>query len=150
VVDALPSYFQIVSALGPVLQGLPGKIIGIDGRDGVGKTTLGRYLAWRFNVTLLESDLFLKSGEGEPAHRLDEINRIIQFRLDKPRPIILEGVGLFHLLQRLGRCADYVVYCQSQSYVSGSALDAWLGEYDRTYRPQERADLICDLTHENK
>ncbi len=51
----LPAYLRVVNALTPVMRGLPGVIVTVDGRDGVGKTTLGRYLAWHFNVTLIET-----------------------------------------------------------------------------------------------
>ena len=62
----LPAYLKIVEALTPIMQGLPGMIVTIDGRDGVGKTTLGRYLAWHFNVTLIETDLFLIPAQDYP------------------------------------------------------------------------------------
>jgi tRNA A37 threonylcarbamoyladenosine biosynthesis protein TsaE len=52
----LPQYADIVRRLKPVLAGLPPKLIAIDGPMGSGKTTLGRHLAWRFNVTLIEAD----------------------------------------------------------------------------------------------
>jgi ABC-type phosphate/phosphonate transport system ATPase subunit len=66
-------YVPVDEALATLLCGLPGKLVAIDGRDGSGKTTLGRYLAWRFNVTLIESDLFLLDGENRLTHRVDEI-----------------------------------------------------------------------------
>lgn len=142
----IPGYLPIVSELEVLLDGLPGKLVGIDGRNGVGKTTFGRYLAWRFNVTLIESDLFLKLDSPEPDYRLGEINRIVQFRLDKPRPVILEGIGLFRLLERLGRRADYTVYCQSGSHVPSDSLGFWLDEYEATYRPRASANATADLT----
>ena len=47
-----------------VMTHLQGKLIAIDGLLGVGKTTLGRYLAWRFNISLVGSDLFLIPNQG--------------------------------------------------------------------------------------
>ncbi len=143
----LPGYLAVVSDLEALLEDLPGKLVGLDGRDGVGKTTFGRYLAWRFNVSLIESDLFLKRGSSEPEYRLREINRIIQFRLEKPRPVILEGIALQRLLEQLGRPADYVFYCYSELYNTGSSLGSWLDEYDSKYRPRECASAIADLTY---
>jgi len=141
----LPGYDSAVSALEPVLLDLPGTVIGIDGRNGVGKTTFGRYLAWYFNVSLIESDLFLKDGSFELGYRLDDINRLIQLRLDKLRPVILEGIGLFRLLDHLDRRADFSIYCQSSIYTPGDALSVWLDEYDHDYSPRKRASLIVDL-----
>ena len=143
----LPAYAKVVEALKPLLFDLPGKLVGIDGRNGIGKTTLGRYLAWKFNISLIEGDLFLKVGRGTPKHYLDEINRIIQFRLDKPRPVILESIGLFHILERLGRRSDFVIYCHSDNYDADDELRPWLDEYDHTYAPRHRANVVADITH---
>ena len=88
----LPGYLKVVEALTPIMQGLPGVIITIDGRDGVGKTTMGRYLSWHFNVTLIETDLYLIPAQDYLIHLDDQINRIIERRITTPLPVIAEGV----------------------------------------------------------
>jgi len=39
-------YKLVTNELDVVLDNLPGKLVAIDGRDGSGKTTLGRFLAF--------------------------------------------------------------------------------------------------------
>ncbi len=105
-------YAKVVAALLPVLHDLPGKIIAIDGLPGVGKTTLGRFLACRFNVSLIETDLFLIEGKGRLVYRIDEIKRIIAKRVDRifPRPVIIEGATVLRMLADLKRKPDFVIY----------------------------------------
>jgi len=141
----LPAYKQLVAELSSVLDNLPGIIIGIDGRNGVGKTTLGRYLAWHFNVSLVESDLFLNRNENSLDYRLAEIVRIIDARLEKPRPVILDGILLRELLQKLNRSAGYVVYCRSGQYSEGNPLEPRLLTYETQYKPQWHANMCVDL-----
>jgi cytidylate kinase len=143
--DVLPSYGVVMDVLRPILSDLPGKLIGIDGRNGVGKTTLGRYLAWRFNVSLVESDLFMHRHTGRVEHRIEEIDRLIQFRLAKPRPVILEGITLFSILKQLNRTPDFVVYCHSANYPEGDSLEAMLEKYEAEYAPRTHADLVVNL-----
>lgn len=145
VADALPVYASVVTALKPLLCDLPPKIIGIDGRNGVGKTTLGRYLAWRFNVTLIESDLFAIAGSVIRGYHLGEIDRIVQLRLEKPRPVLIEGVALLRLLKQLKRRADFLVYCKSDNSESDDVLGQWLDEYGRTYHPERSAGIAVHL-----
>lgn len=144
----LSSYRKVLKELRPALHNLPGKLIGIDGRNGVGKTTLGRFLAWQFNVTLIESDLFLLRNTGSVDRRIEEIDRLIECRLQKPRPVILEGVMLFSMLNELNRMADYVVYCQSANYSPGNPLEPMLQKYEEKYLPTTRSNLVVDLDWE--
>src|SRR5687767_11166085 len=104
-----PQYQDVLKALAPVLDDLPGKLVAIDGRPGAGKTTLGRFLAWRFNVSLIETDLFLIERQGRLVYFNDQITRIIDKRLAMPRPVIVEGVAVLRLLSDLKRRADYVI-----------------------------------------
>ena len=139
-------YEQVVEALTPILNNLPGKVVGIDGRDGSGKTTLGRFLAWYFNVSLIETDLFLFDGQGF-SYRLEEINRIIGVRLSRPRPVIVEGVQLLSLLSQLDRSADFLIYIKNREYSGSEALSHDLRAYENLYKPQPAANLILELAH---
>ena len=141
-----PEYEQVVEALTPVLNNLPGKVVGIDGRDGSGKTTLGRFLAWYFNVSLIETDLFLFDGQGF-SYRLEEINRIIGVRLSKPRPVIVEGVQLLSLLSQLGRSGDFLIYVKNQEFSGSEALSHELRAYEKSHKPETAANLVLEFAH---
>src|SRR5690242_12359027 len=92
----LPAYQRVVEAMGPVTRRPRGVIVTIDGRDGVGKTTLGRYLAWYFNVTLIETDLFLIPAQDYLIHLDDQVNRIIERRITRT-PRCSYRLQLLHL-----------------------------------------------------
>ena len=83
----LPQYKDVITALTSVLYDLPGKLIAIDGQPGVGKTTLGRYLAWQFNISLVESDLFLIPNQGKLVYLNEVLSHVSTSRLKNPRPV---------------------------------------------------------------
>lgn len=114
---------------------------------GAGKTTLGRFLAWYFNVTLVETDPFLL-GDGTLRRRLDEIDRIVAARLDRssPRPVLVEGVGVLDLLAQLHRPADTHLYVKN-TLNSVSPSDEVL-EYERRFEPALRAHFVVEVAHE--
>lgn len=143
--NELPEYEHVVDELVPVLYDLPGKVVAIDGRPGSGKTTLGRYLAWRFNVTLLEADLFLHEGRGHLAYRTDEIDRIIRARLSIPRPIIVDSVAVLRLLKALGRSHDFLIHVTNASAGDGGNLKHEIAAYEAEFSPRARADLAIKI-----
>jgi uridine kinase len=134
-----------VEALTPMMRGLPGVIVTIDGRDGVGKTTLGRYLAWRFNVTLIETDLFLIPAQDHIIHLDDQINRIIERRITTPRPVIVEGVAMLQLMKRINRVPHFAVYVTSSQQSSGVTMDRRLSEYEATFAPSAKANIVVEI-----
>ncbi len=145
-----PQYADVVRFLAPRLRNLPPKLIAIDGWAGVGKTTLGRYLAWRFNVTLLETDLFLLRDQGKLVHRDTEIARLIACRLSEgregaQRPIIVEGTAVLRLLARIGRQPDYLVYVANSLVEDAGHLTDDLTAYDLEWRPREKADVAITV-----
>lgn len=142
-----PSFENAAEALNPVLHDLPGKIVSIDGADGSGKTTLGRFLAWYFNVTLLESDNFILEGHGL-IYDVDTVSAIIRRRLKKPRPILIEGVVVLRLLAEAGYQSDFHIHLQKKNGASSQFLAGVLEQYQSEFRPSERANLIITTTHD--
>ena len=140
-----PEYDHVVEALTPVLHELPGKIVAIDGRDGVGKTSLGRYLAWYFNVTLIETDLFLQEGK-KLTYRCEEVCRIITARLEKPRPVIVEGVAVMRLLSKMAHKLDFLIYVRNLEFNGSEVLAQQLIQYEREFAPETYANLILELS----
>lgn len=136
-------YITALSALKPVLDDLPPKIIAVDGAPGVGKTTLSRFLAWRFNITLLETDLFLEESRQTYAYRLDDMRRVLVARLKRDRPVIAEGVVVLRVLADLNLEPSYHIHVKCDDVVSPKS-DEWLS-YIEEHTPIACADLVLDL-----
>jgi uridine kinase len=136
---------QVADALAPTLQGMPGVIVTIDGRDGVGKTRLGRFLAWYFNVTLVETDLFLIPAEDYVIYLDDQINRIIERRVSSRLPVIVEGVAMLQLMQRINRVAAFSIYVENPNRSSGKRLDEMLTAYEADFSPSASASLVVTI-----
>lgn len=136
----LAEYQEIISALEPVLDDLPGKLIAIDGYCGSGKTTLGRFLAWHFNISLVETDLFEVPPEqgNELGYDEEVIKRAINSRINSkyPRPVIVEGVTVQKFLKNIGFMPDYFIFI-----IKEIEDDDYFGEivrvYEEEYRPKE-------------
>jgi hypothetical protein len=141
-----PEYNRAVQVLTPLLRDFPGKIVGIDGRDGSGKTTLGRFLAWHFDVTLIETDPFREEGQ-HVAYRTGEVDRMITHRLARPRPVIVEGFELLRLFGKLNRSPDFLIYVRNTGLEGGHLHCAAISRYEVEFEPEKRADLVLELGH---
>ncbi len=120
-------------------------IVTVDGRDGVGKTTLGRYLAWHFNVTLIETDLFLIPARDYLIHLDDQINRIIERRITSPRPVIVEGISMLQLMKRIHRVPDFSIYVTNPRRPSSKLLAQRLSEYEAAFTPSRKANIVVEI-----
>jgi len=138
----LPAYQRVVEAMGRVMRRPRGIIVTIDGRDGVGKTTLGRYLAWYFNVTLIETDLFLIPARDYLIHLDDQVNRIIERRISSRRPVLVEGISILHLMKRINRAPDFSIYVTNPRHSGSKLLQQSLEAYEAEFSPTARADIV--------
>lgn len=136
---------QVATALEWFLCELPPKLIAIDGRAGSGKTTLRRFLAWYFNSTLLELDLFLTHGGLVHSH--DDVERIIKRRIDGGRPIFVEGVTILKVLEAIRKPQDYLIYVRNPRFRRGVAFGREQDEYENAFRPESVADYVLECEH---
>lgn len=143
----LPSYLKVVDELAPVIRRSPGLLVTIDGRFGVGKTTLGRYLAWHFNVSLIETDLFLIPARDHLIHLDDQINRIIERRLTTPLPVIVEGISMLQLMKRIHRVPDFSIYVANPLRSNREVIDRRLATYEAAYSPSTIANMVVNIEH---
>ena len=140
-----PEYALAVDALETILFRRDRKIIAVDGPAGGGKTTLGRYLAWYFNMSLIETDWFLIPKQGRLAYREDEIARVIDSRGDLPT--IVEGVAIRRLMDRVQKPVDFVIFVTSNNLPDSPALTKDLASYEKEFNPRETANLVLELQH---
>jgi hypothetical protein len=136
---------RAASALESALSGLPAKVVAIDGRSGIGKTTLGRFLAWYFNSSLVELDLFL--AEGGLVHRTEEVERIVSRRLALRRPVFVEGCKVLAVLEAIRKPHDFLIYVSNPKHPRGFGFGPELDEYEHRFQPQRRADLAMNCEH---
>jgi uridine kinase len=111
-------------------------VIGIDGRDGAGKTVLARYLAWELNMSLIETDMLIIPDTDMPAYRYEDLGRLIEARHRLNRPLIIEGVFLLDTLNRINVECDYLVFVECKEFDGSGILQAKLESYEREYDPR--------------
>jgi hypothetical protein len=128
-------------------------VVALDGVDAAGKSTLARYLAWQLGMPAVETDLFLDEAEGGLTYRLDCLRDVVQGRLSRNRPVIVEGVRVLQLLHDVGINEDFLVWVEQEDHTGSFGLQKELDEYTGKFGPRKRANTTfrwrLDTTEES-
>ncbi len=89
------------------------KLIAIDGKTGVGKSTLARLLSTRLQLEVVHLDAFLRSGRGTYVTSL-RLNRLRR-KVNVAQRCLVEGVCVLRVLELLGKRPDALVYVKRMS-----------------------------------
>lgn len=109
-----PEFDSTALWLEPILAGPPQKLIAITGPIGAGKSTLARFLAWYFNISLVETDCYLIPHKGFQCEHT-EVGRIIKQRHNIRQPVIVEGAAIFPLLAKIKQVPDGIIQVRNNS-----------------------------------
>jgi hypothetical protein len=102
---------RVSDALGPERNPI---IIGLDGRNGEGKTSAATWLAWQFGMPAVHLDLFIEKqkSDGAICWHIDDLARCINARGAKP--LVIEGVLLLDVLSAIQKKADFLILVEKQ------------------------------------
>jgi uridine kinase len=115
-------------------------LIAIDGADGCGKSSLASWLAWQLGMPAVQLDLYLTSLD--PVQwRVEDLERVVAKRIDRNRPVIIDGVLVLDALGKIGRKADFFVFVSGDA---GSTLASQIAAYRSRQRLLERADFTIE------
>jgi hypothetical protein len=105
-------------------------LIAIDGADGCGKSSLASWLAWQLEMPTVHLDLFMTATV--PVQWLTaDLRRAISHRLDRERPVIVEGILVLDATEQVDRSPGFLVF------VTGKG-SSFFSEQIKTYRSRKR------------
>ncbi len=173
---AVPEFHDhdaLLPRLRAVVDDRAAKLLGVDGCMGAGKSELARRLAADSGVVYVEVDACLQErlyADQRHDHLagklyLEHLDLAIQSNRESEaqesgRAVVVKGICLLDVLDRVGRCSGLVVYAKKVSKNSGlwhpefeleeyeagardfSGLELDELAYHSRVRPHERADLV--------
>jgi hypothetical protein len=115
-------------------------LIAIDGADCSGKSSLASWLAWQLGMPAVQLDLYLKSAVQPIQWLVEDLTRVVARRLDRDRPLIIDGVLILDALNQIGRSPDFLVFVSGGH--EGSSLAPQIAAYKSRQNLPTRADFV--------
>ena len=141
---APPSYFELRALIQQKL-GFPTErrplLIGIDGADGSGKSSVASWLSWQLEMPAIHLDIYINRESKPLSWRIDDLARAIDgAQLAKQRPVIVEGVLLLRALEAIGCVPDVLTFVEKHKHEG--CMQEHLEPYFNDQQPKERAAYI--------
>jgi uridine kinase len=124
------------------IQGAKNFIVGIDGKDGSGKSRLAKELSEKLSAKVIELDHFMERNQGQYVSAL-RTKELLEAICQASGIIIVEGVCLLAALKRLSIKLDALVYVKRTHHGLWMDEDICLieGSAEETINKQEE-DLL--------
>jgi uridine kinase len=137
----LPQY----AALRKAIQGALGPnrnpiLIGVDGALGHAKSSTASWLAWQFGMPSIHLDLYIVPNTDPLQFMTEELKRLVRRRLQKKKPVIVEGMLLLDALDAIRRKPDFLLFMDGEA--TGQKTASILTDYWARQRPRERANFV--------
>lgn len=115
-------------------------LIGVDGLNGSGKSSLASWLSWQLEMPAIHLDSFLINNTVPLSIRTADLARVLEERRLLGRPIIVEGVLLLRVLGELKRAPDFLLFVECEENHTSVIPDVlpYLLEFD----PKAKANMI--------
>ena len=147
--DVTPQHQRLVEDILRVMGPRHKFTILIDGVDGAGKSPLGRFLAWRLEIPLIETDLLLVRDAEGFKYRLQEMRNLIDARHSLNRPVTIEGVCVLRIAEQLGLAHDYLIRVEREGCYGSSSFQEAFAKYELSLKARFKPNFIFQWdTHE--
>jgi hypothetical protein len=146
---APPSYLEIRNLLRKA-TGFPDRhplLIGIDGIDGSGKSSVASWLSWQLQMPAIHLDMYIVRSSDPLIWRFDDLARALGGAELEPRerPVIVEGILLLHVLREIDRVPEFLVFVEKDAqepFAQETGLRQHLDSYLGRHKPKETADYM--------
>ena len=114
-------------------------LIGVDGVDGCGKSSLAAWLSWQLEMPAIHLDVFLIPDSLPLAWKYQGLTSAINgAQLGSERPVIVEGVLLLHVLEQIGRTTDFLVFVEKERHTH--SMRKHVDPYLKKHEPNVKAN----------
>ena len=93
-------------------------VIGVDGRNGKGKTSVANWIGWQFETEAIHLDLFMMPGTGRVEWQLNCLHKLFEGRRGaqgRRLPVLIEGILLLDALKSLSLKPDFMIFAGPDS-----------------------------------
>jgi uridine kinase len=142
---APPAYLELRRLIRKALD-FPNRrplLIGIDGLDGSGKSSLGAWLSWQLEMPAIHLDVYAVQGSNPLVWNFDHLARTLDgAQRASRRPVIVEGIMLLYVLAQIDRKPDFHVFVEKEKHET--CMKEHLEPYLSSYNPKSRANYVLN------